>query len=92
MKGGGKNNKMKIIREIYCTKCRKKQVTDAADLIEKDLFWSVCEFCGRYGLTIVTRHKATFREYLEAFFYTLGFRVVQTEAFLKDLLKDRKPL
>lgn len=92
MKGGGKNNKMKIIREIYCAKCRKKQVTDAADLIEKDLFWSVCEFCGRYGLTIVTRHKATFPEYLEAFFYTLGFRVVQTEAFLKDLLKDRKPL
>lgn len=88
----GKNSKMKIIKEIYCTKCRKKQVTDVADLIEKDLFWSVCEFCHRYGLTIVTRHKATFQEYLEAFFYTLGFRVVQTEAFLKDLLKDRKPL
>jgi hypothetical protein len=88
----GKNSKMKIIKEIYCTKCRKKQVTDVADLIEKNLFWSVCEFCHRYGLTIVTRHKATFPEYLEAFFYTLGFRVVQTEAFLKDLLKDRKPL
>jgi hypothetical protein len=83
---------MKIIREIYCPRCRKKQTTGVSDLIAKDLFWCVCEFCGRYGLTIVIRHKATFREYLEAFFYTLGFRVVQTEAFLKDLLKDRKPL
>ncbi|MBP1717931.1 MAG: hypothetical protein H6Q43_1369 [Deltaproteobacteria bacterium] len=83
---------MKIIREIYCTKCGKKQVTDVANLIEKDLFWSVCEFCRSYGLRIVTRHKASFREYLEAFFNTMGFRVAQTEAFLKDLLKDRKPL
>jgi hypothetical protein len=78
---------MKIIREIHCTKCGKKQVSDAANLIEKDLFWSVCEFCRSYGLTVVTRHKASFREYLEAFFNTVGFRVAQTEAFLKDLLK-----
>ncbi len=78
---------MKIIREIYCTKCGKKQVTDVENLIGKDLFWNVCEFCRQYGLTVVSRHKASFREYLEAFFYATGFRVAQTEAFLKDLLK-----
>jgi len=83
---------MKTIREVYCTKCRKKQVTDVADLLRNDLFWRVCEFCGNYGLTMVTRRKATLREYMEAFYNTLGFRVVQGEAFLKDLLKDREPL
>jgi predicted RNA methylase len=83
---------MKTIKEVYCTKCGKKQVRDVADLLKNDLFWRVCEFCGNYGLTIVTRHKATFREYMEAFYNTLGFQVVQTEAFLKDLLKDCKPL
>ncbi len=83
---------MKIIREVYCTKCGKKQMTDVADLLKNELFWRVCEFCRHYGLTIITRQKATLREYLEAFYNTLGFRVVQTEAVLKDLLKERKPL
>lgn len=83
---------MKIIKEVRCTKCGKKQEKDVADLLKSELFWRVCEFCGHYGLTIVARRKATFREYMEAFYFTLGFRVVQTEAFLKDLLKDREPL
>jgi len=83
---------MKIIREIFCTKCGKRQVTDVKDLLKGDLFWRVCEFCKSYGLKIVTRRKATFREYIEAFYNTLGFRVHQTEAFIKDLLKDKTSL
>ncbi len=83
---------MKTIKEVFCTKCGKKQVTDVADLLKNELFWRVCEFCRRYGLTIITRQKATFREYLEAFYNTLGFRVVQSEAALKDLFKERPPL
>ena len=78
---------MKIIKEIYCTRCGKKQVTDVPDLIGKDLFWSVCEFCRGYGLKTVYRQKASFKEYLEAFFNTVGYRVAQTEGFLRNLLK-----
>jgi len=99
---GGKNalffsrlrgkGRMKIIREVFCTKCGKRQVTDVKDLLKSDLFWRVCEFCNSYGLEIVTRKKATFREYVEAFYYTLGFRVHQTEAFIKDLLKNKNSL
>lgn len=83
---------MKIIREIFCTKCGKKQVTDVENLLKSDLFWQVCEFCSSFGLKIVTRRKATFREYMEAFYNTLGFRVRQTEAFIRDLLKDKTSL
>jgi len=80
---------MKVIREVICSKCGKKQVRDKEELLESDLFWRVCEFCNRYGLTIITRHKVTIRDWMEIFYNTLGFRVVQVEAFLKDLLKDR---
>jgi len=80
---------MKTIREVICTKCGKKQVTDVADLLTNELFWRVCEFCRRYGLTIITRQKASFREYLEAFYNTMGFRLVQSEVALKDFFKDR---
>ncbi len=83
---------MKVIKEIICTQCGKKQVTDARHLLKSDLFWRVCEFCKRYGLTIVARRKATFREYMEALYNTLGFRVYVTEAFIKDLLKDKPSL
>ncbi len=83
---------MKTIREIYCTKCGKKQTKNIAELLKADLFWSLCEFCERYGLTVVTRRKATLREYVEALFFTYGFGVAQTEASLKNLLKDRNPL
>jgi hypothetical protein len=83
---------MKVIKETVCTQCGKKQVTDARDLLKSDLFWRVCEFCHRYGLKIVIRRKATFREYMEALYNTLGFRVYVTEAFIKDLLKDKPSL
>lgn len=86
------SGQMKIIREIFCTKCGKKQVTDVRGLLKCDLFWRVCEFCNSYGLKIITRRKATFREYIEALYNTLGVRVHQTEAFIKDLLKDRTSL
>ena len=83
---------MKIIREVVCTKCGKKQVTDVRDLLNSDLFWRVCEFCHSYGLEIIARKKATFQEYMEAFYNTLGFGVQQVEAFIKDLLKNKTSL
>jgi len=79
---------MRIIREVICSKCGKSQVRDKEELLKGDLFWRVCESCGRYGLTIVARHKLTIRDWMEIFYNTLGFRVAQVEAFLKDLLKD----
>jgi hypothetical protein len=83
---------MNIIREVVCTKCGKKQERGKEELLNADLFWRVCESCGQYGLEIVTRHKLTLRDWMEIFYNTLGFRVVQTEAFLKDLLKKRTRL
>jgi hypothetical protein len=80
---------MKVIREVICSKCGKKQVRDKEELLKNDLFWRVCEFCNQYGLEIVTRHKLSVREWLEALFNTWGLRVAQTEAFLRDILKDR---
>jgi hypothetical protein len=79
---------MKVIIEVICSKCSQKQVNDIEDLLRNDLFWRVCEFCNQYGLKIVTRHKLTLREWMEVFYNTLGFRVVQAEALIKDLGKD----
>lgn len=84
--------KMKVIREVFCSKCGKKQVTNMEDLLKNDLFWRVCEFCHQYGLKVVTKYKLTVREWMQALYNTLGFRVVQIEAFLKDILKDRPRL
>jgi hypothetical protein len=83
---------MKIVREVICTRCGKKQVTEVKELLEGDLFWRVCEFCKSYGLKVMVRKKPTFREYMEAFYNTLGFRVALMEAFIKDLLKDKDSL
>jgi hypothetical protein len=83
---------MKVIREVVCSKCGKKQIRDKEDLLKSDLFWRVCEFCHQYGLEVITRHKLSAREWMEAFYNTLGFRVVQIEAFLKDILKNRSRL
>ncbi len=83
---------MKIIREVICSKCGKKQTKDIRELHQADLFWRVCEVCHRYGLVVVTKHKLTIPEWMQALYNTLGFRVVQIEAFLKDILKDRPRL
>lgn len=83
---------MKVIREVICSKCGKKQINDVKDLLRSDLFWRVCEFCNLYGLRIVIRHKLTVKEWMGAFYNTMGFRVVQFEAFIKDMLKDRPRL
>ncbi len=83
---------MKVIREVICSKCLKKQKKDIEDLLKSDLFWRVCEFCHQYGLEVRVRHKLTMKEWMEAFYNTLGIRVSQAEAFLKDLLKDRSRL
>ncbi|MBM4333888.1 MAG: hypothetical protein FJ117_22180 [Deltaproteobacteria bacterium] len=83
---------MKVIREVICSKCGKKQVNDVKDLWQSDLFWRVCEFCNQYGLQRTIRHKLTIREWMEALYNTMGFRVVQFEAFIKDMLKDRPRL
>lgn len=83
---------MKVIKEVICSKCLKKQINDIEDLLQSNLFWRVCEFCNQYGLKMVIRHKLTLREWMEGFYNTMGFRVVQFETFLKDLLKDRPRL
>ena len=83
---------MKIIREVFCAKCGKKQVSDVKELLKSDLFWRVCEFCNNYGLKTIVRRKLSFWEYAEVFYNTLGVRVHQTEAFIKDLLKDKTSL
>jgi len=83
---------MKVIREVVCSKCGKKQIKDVEELLRADLFWRTCEFCDRYGLALITRRKLTIREWMEALFYTIGFRVTETEAFLKRLLKNHPPL
>jgi hypothetical protein len=81
---------MRVIREVVCSRCGKKQVKEAEELLKKnDLFWSVCEFCNRYGLEVVTRRKFTIREWMEAQFNTIGFRVAEMEAFVKEVSKDR---
>ncbi len=80
---------MKVIKEVICSKCMKIQKNDIEDLLRNDLFWRVCEFCHQYGLEVRVRHKLTLKEWMEVFYNTLGFRVVQIEAFIKDLLKDR---
>jgi hypothetical protein len=80
---------MKVIRKIICSKCGKSQTKDIGELLRADLFWRVCEFCHQYGLLLVTKHKLTIREWMQALYNTLGFRVVQIEAALKDILKDR---
>ena len=83
---------MKVIREVICSNCRKKQIKDVEELLRGDLFWRTCEFCDRYGLVLVTRRKLTIQEWIEALFYTIGFRVTETEASLKRLLKNHPPL
>jgi len=81
---------MRVIREVVCSQCGKKQAKEVEDLLKKsDLFWSVCEFCNRYGLEVVTRRKLTIREWMEAQFNTIGFRVAEMEAFVKEISKSR---
>ena len=80
---------MKVINEVICSKCLIKQVNDVDDLLLSDLFWRVCEFCNQYGLKIVVRHKSAVKEWMEALYNTMGFRVIQAEVLIKDLGKDR---
>jgi hypothetical protein len=83
---------MKVIREIVCSKCGKKQTKDVEGSLPDNLFWRVCEFCNRYGLTLVTRRKLTAQEWMEALFFSIGFRVAETEVFIRKLLKDSPPV
>ena len=83
---------MKVIKEVICSKCLKRQIKDREELLQSDLFWRVCEFCNQYGFKITIRHKLTMIEWMEAFYNTMGFRVEQIEAFLKELLKGRSRL
>jgi len=78
---------MKVIREVVCSKCGKKQVNHLDDLLKSDLFWEVCEFCKRHGLKARTRYRLTPRDWMEALYNTIGFRVVQVESLLKEMLR-----
>jgi hypothetical protein len=74
---------MKVIKEVICTKCRKKQVTGLEDLIDHNLFWRTCEFCKRFGLRLIVRQRLTVRERMEAFYRLMGLRITEMEAFLR---------
>ncbi len=74
---------MTVMRRVVCTKCGKKQVTDVPELLAANLFWRTCEFCGRYGLEVMITQKLSLREWMEAFYCTMGLRVMEVEAFLK---------
>lgn len=78
---------MKVIKEVICTKCGRKQKNNIEEILKGDLFWQVCEFCSRFGLKAENRVKMSITEWLESFYKTLGFSVVQNESRLKDLLK-----
>ena len=79
---------MRVIRDVICSKCGKKQIREKEELLQGDLFWRVCEFCHQYGLVAVTRQKLTLREWMEASFNTVAVRIAQTEALIKDLSKE----
>lgn len=69
---------MKIIQEIYCSKCGKKQIADVEELLRENLFWRTCEFCNRYGLYSVRRQKLTSgREWLMALYQSMDFQIVE---------------
>ncbi len=74
---------MKVIQEVFCSKCGKKQITAVGDLLRDNLFWRTCEFCQRFGLKVITKRKWTLREWMEALYNTMGLRVLEIEAFLK---------
>jgi hypothetical protein len=80
---------MKVIKEVICSKCGKKQKNNIEEILKSDLFWQVCEFCGRYGLKVENKVKMSITEWLESFYNTLGFGLRQNESRLKDLLKGR---
>lgn len=80
---------MKVIKEVICSKCGKKQINNIEELLTSDLFWQLCEFCHQYGLKIDTKVKLSIKEWMEGFYNTLGWGVAQNEARLKDILKGR---
>ena len=81
---------MKIIQKIVCSKCGKKQISGVEELLHENLFWRVCEFCKCYGLTLITKQRLTVREWMEAFYNSMGLQLIQEEAFLKKELKNRR--
>jgi hypothetical protein len=77
---------MKIIEEVRCAKCGKKQVKNIEELLQENLFWRVCEFCNRYGLYQITRRKLTsIREWMTAIYLSMD-----PESLEKSLLRIRK--
>lgn len=69
---------MKLIREVICSKCGKKQIKDIKELLVADLFWRTCEFCNRYGLYRVSRWKLTsVREWLMALYQAMDLQWVE---------------
>lgn len=74
---------MKIIKDVICTQCQNKQVSDLPELLQERLFWRTCEFCRRYGLKVIVKKKFTIREWMEAVYATMGLPIMEMEAFLK---------
>lgn len=73
---------MKIIQEVFCSKCGKRQITDRQELLRANLFWRPCEFCNRYGLYRITRHRLTsIREWLMALYQAMDSRFIERALF-----------
>jgi len=69
---------MRLIKEVICSKCGKKQIKDIKELLVANLFWRTCEFCNRYGLYRVTRWKLTsFGEWLMALYQSMDLQRVE---------------
>ncbi len=75
---------MRVIEEIYCSKCGKKQHTAVAEPFPQDLFWRTCEYCHRYGLYKVIRRRLTsVREWMLALYQSLDFSLMEKFLFFK---------
>jgi len=69
---------MKLIKEVICSKCGKKQIKGIKELLVGNLFWRTCEFCNRYGLYRVTRWKLTsVREWLMVLYLSMDLQHVE---------------
>lgn len=81
---------MYLAKEVICSQCGRKQVTDVDELWGENLFWRTCEFCQRYGLYRSVRQKLhSVRDWLTAIYQCMNFSPVEKSFFPP---KDAEPL
>jgi hypothetical protein len=73
---------MKVVKEVICSQCGRKQETHAEELWGENLFWRTCEFCKRYGLYRSVRQKLTsVRDWLNVIYQSMDFSPVEKSFF-----------